>query len=88
MSEALLGIAVLLLLNIGAGLVVVARAARRREAMLAALLFGSTGVAILVVLADALAAPRVLDVALAMALLAAILGVALVVRGWPGEVER
>lgn len=85
MSEILLAVALVLLLNVAAGLVVVARAARRRDAMLAALLFGSTGVAILVVLAGALGTPRVLDVALAMALLAAVLGVALVVRGWPAE---
>ncbi len=85
MSEILLAVALVLLLNVAAGLVVVARAARRRDAMLAALLFGSTGVAILVVLAGALGAPHVLDVALAMALLAAVLGVALVVRGWPAE---
>lgn len=85
MSEILLAVALVLLLNVAAGLVVVARAARRRDAMLAALLFGSTGVGILVVLAGALGAPHVLDVALAMALLAAVLGVALVVRGWPAE---
>ena len=85
MSEILLAVALVLLRNVAAGLVVVARAARRRDAMLAALLFGSTGVAILVVLAGALGAPHVLDVALAMALLAAVLGVALVVRGWPAE---
>lgn len=85
MSGALVAVALALLLNVAAGLVVVARAALRRDAMLAALLFGSTGVAILIVMAGALAAPRVLDVALAMALLAAVLGVALVVRGWPAE---
>lgn len=85
MSEILLAVGLVLLLNVAAGLVVVACAARRRDAMLAALLFGSTGVAILVVLAGALGTPRVLDVALALALLAAVLGVALVVRGWPEE---
>ena len=85
MSAALIAVALVLLLNVAAGLVVVARAVLRREAMLAALLFGSTGVAIFVVLAGALGAPRALDVALAMALLAAVLGVALVVRGWPAE---
>jgi multicomponent Na+:H+ antiporter subunit F len=52
------------------------------DRMLAAQLFGTTGVAILALLADALAMPALLDVALVLALLAAMAVVVFVRRAW------
>jgi multicomponent Na+:H+ antiporter subunit F len=73
--------ALFLLLNVLAGLVRVARGPTSPDRMLAAQLFGTTGVAILLVLAEAVDAPPLRDVALVFALLAAVLAVAFVKRG-------
>lgn len=78
------GAGLLLLLNMVAGLVFVGRSRGGGDALLAALLLGTTGVATLLVLAFALPMARALDVALVLALLAAILGVTFALRGWPG----
>ncbi len=78
-----LGIAVVLLLTIVLGLGHVFRQPGRAESLLAALLFGSTGVALVLVLGKGLGLDRALDIALVFALLAAVLGVAFVLRGWP-----
>jgi multicomponent Na+:H+ antiporter subunit F len=78
-----LGIAVVLLLTIVLGLGHVFRQPGRADSLLAALLFGSTGVALVLVLGQGLGLARVLDIALVFALLAAVLGVAFVLRGWP-----
>lgn len=82
-----LGLAVFLLLNLGAALWRAARGPTQADRMLAALLFGSTGVAILVLLAFAGGHPALIDVALILALLAAITGIAFAQRAWqkPGE---
>jgi multicomponent Na+:H+ antiporter subunit F len=56
--------------------------------MLAAQLFGTTGVAILIVLAKPMKMPAVLDVALLFALLAAVVVVAFVVRFWASASDR
>ncbi|PKO84412.1 MAG: hypothetical protein CVU17_04330 [Betaproteobacteria bacterium HGW-Betaproteobacteria-11] len=50
--------------------------------MLTALLFGSTGVGVLVLLARAMQLPALVDVALTLALLAAITGIAFARRAW------
>jgi len=76
--------ALVLLLTMVVGLWAVVRPRGGVDALLAALLFGTTGVALAAVLARALARPDALNVALVGALLAAILGVAFVLRGWPG----
>ncbi len=75
-------LALFLLLNMGAGLVRVWRGPTQADRMLAAQLFGSTGVAILVLLADALTLPALRDVALVLALLAAMTIVVFVQRVW------
>ena len=75
--------AVVLLLTIILGLGHVFRQPGRAESLLAALLFGSTGVALVLVLGKGLGMDRALDIALVFALLAAVLGVAFVLRGWP-----
>jgi len=61
-----------------------------RDRMLAALLFGTTGVAMLLLLAPGLNLPALLDVALVFALLAAVALVAFVRRAWnpPTDEER
>jgi multicomponent Na+:H+ antiporter subunit F len=77
--EFLLPAAVLFLaLNLAAGLVRVARGPTAADRMLAALLFGSTTVAMLLLLAQWTAQPALRDVALLFMLLATILSVAFV----------
>jgi multicomponent Na+:H+ antiporter subunit F len=66
------GLAVFLLLNLLGGLVRILRGPTRSDRMLAAQLFGTTGVAMLLVLAEAAAWPALRDVALVFALLAVV----------------
>jgi multicomponent Na+:H+ antiporter subunit F len=80
-----LGAAVALLLTIVLSLGHVFRQPGRADSLLAALLFGSTGVALVLVLGKALGMDRALDIALVFALLAAVLGVAFVLCGWPED---
>ena len=68
-----------LLLSILAGLVRIFRAPEPAERMLAAQLFGTAAVAILLVLSHLMAMPALLDVAMVFALLAAITLVTFVV---------
>ena len=77
-----LSIAFFLLLNLAAALERAARGPTPADRMLAALLFGSTGVGILVLLAIANDARALIDVALTLALLAAITGIAFVQLAW------
>lgn len=67
------------------GLIYLARVADPSNAVLVALLFGTTGVAITLTLGYALGIPGAIDVALVLALLSAILGVTFVLRGTPGS---
>lgn len=83
MSYALAGLALLLLLSLVAGIVRVVRGPTPADRMLAAQLFGTTGVAIVVLLAEVLATPVLLDVALVFALLATTAMVAFVRRSLP-----
>jgi len=75
--------ALLLLLTLIAGLWRVLRGPTAADRMLAAQLFGSTAVACLLLLAQALGDPSLRDVALVFALLAAITAVAFVRRAGP-----
>jgi multicomponent Na+:H+ antiporter subunit F len=84
-AEFELAVAVFLLGTIGAGLVRVARGPTPADRMLAAQLLGSTGAAILLLLAAAMHAPVLEDVALVFALLASIVMVAFVRRGWGAQ---
>ncbi|MHC1768123.1 MAG: multiple resistance and pH regulation protein F [Verrucomicrobiia bacterium] len=77
--------ALVLLATILLGLTHVFRQPGRADSLLAAVLFGSTGVALVLVLGKGLRMERALDIALVFALLAAVLGVAFVLRGWPEE---
>ncbi len=77
-----LPLALFLLLNLVVALMRAARGPTPADRMLTALLFGSTGVGVLVLLAYAGAAPALVDVALTLALLAAIAGIAFARRAW------
>jgi multicomponent Na+:H+ antiporter subunit F len=81
-SAFLLGVAVFLSLNLGAGLIRVARGPTPADRMVAAQLFGTTGVAILLILSLAMEESVLADVALVFALLAVVVSVAFVKRGW------
>lgn len=76
-------LALFLLLNLGAGLWRVVHGPTAADRMLAAQLFGTTAVAILLVLAQAGGIAALRDVALIFALLAAVAAVAFVRRAWP-----
>lgn len=73
-------LALVLLLNIAAGMVRVVRGPTAADRMQAALLFGTVGVAMLLLLAEAMHAPALRDVALAFALLASVVTVAFLRR--------
>lgn len=75
-------LALFLLLNLVAGLWRVVRGPTAADRMLAAQLFGTTAVAVLLLLAQASARPALRDVALVFALLAAVAAVAFVSRAW------
>ena len=79
-----LPLALFLLLNLVVALMRAARGPTPADRMLTALLFGSTGVGVLVLLAYAGRTPALVDVALTLALLAAIAGVAFARRAWQG----
>lgn len=86
MTGFLLAAALFLLVTIGAGMVRILRGPTAGDRMLAAQLFGTTGVAILLILAEALGQPALVDVALVFALLAAVATVAFVRKPRePGE---
>ncbi|TVP47825.1 MAG: hypothetical protein EA350_04300 [Gemmatimonadales bacterium] len=82
MDDFLVLVAAFLALNVGVGLIRVALGPSPADRMLTAQLFGTTGVAILLILAQATATPGLRVVALVFALLAAVLSVAFVKRGW------
>ena len=79
MSTFLSLILIALLLSILAGLIRVLRGPAPAERMLAAQLFGTAAVAILLVLSQLMTLPALLDVAMVFALLAAVTLVAFVV---------
>ena len=82
MNEFNLAMAVVLLFTIVAGLTRIVRGPTPGDRMLAAQLFGTTGVAVVILLAFALDTPRLLDLALVFAVLAAVVGIAFALRGW------
>jgi multicomponent Na+:H+ antiporter subunit F len=68
--------ALLLLLNLAIGMIRVSRGPTPADRMLAAQLFGTTTVAVLLVLAEWMTLPALRDVALLFVMLAAIISVA------------
>lgn len=81
MSAFLYAVATILLLSIGAGLIRVYRGPGPGDRMLAVQLFGTTGIAILLVLGIATGEEAAIDAALILALLAAVTGLALARSG-------
>jgi multicomponent Na+:H+ antiporter subunit F len=88
MDKLYLVLAAFLVLSIAAGLVRILRGPTPPDRMLAAQLFGTTGVAVLLLLAEAQALPVLRDVALVFALLAALATVAFVKRVWYREDQK
>ncbi|MBL4574520.1 MAG: hypothetical protein JKY51_00275 [Opitutaceae bacterium] len=75
-------LALFLLLNLVAGMWRVLRGPTAADRMLAAQLFGTTSVAVLLLLAQATDKAALRDVALVFALLAAVTAIAFVRRAW------
>lgn len=73
---------VFLFLNLIGGLLRILRGPSRGDRMMAAQLFGTTGVAILLVLAEATGNPSLRDVALVFVVLTIVNTVVFVKRGW------
>lgn len=88
MQTLTLALALFLLLNLGAGMWRVLRGPTTADRMLAAQLFGTTAVAILLLLAQAYGNAALRDVALVFALLAAVTAVAFVRRTWPEQEQE
>lgn len=76
------GMALFLLLNMAAGLVRILRGPTHADRMMVSQLFGTTGTAILLLLAQGLNTPLLLDTALVFALLSGLAAVAFVKRVW------
>ncbi|MGM8898404.1 MULTISPECIES: monovalent cation/H+ antiporter complex subunit F [unclassified Psychrobacter] len=82
MQSLYLALALFLLLNLSAGIWRVLRGPTAADRMLAVQLFGTTAVAVLLLLAEASSSAALRDVALVFALLAAVTAVAFVRRAW------
>lgn len=80
-------LAILLLLNLCAGIWRVLRGPTVADRMLAVQLFGTAAVSMLLLLAQAFGNPALRDVALVFALLSAVTAVAFVRRVWPEKKE-
>lgn len=85
MSGLYMWLALLLLLSLALGLWRVWRGPSQADRMLSAQLFGTTGIAILLLLAEAMATAALRDIALTLALLAILATAAFTTRGWPGH---
>jgi multicomponent Na+:H+ antiporter subunit F len=85
MNEFYLGVALFLLFNVAGGMVRILRGPTAADRMLAAQLFGTIGVAMLLLLAEAVEAPALRDIALTFALLAAVATAVYVQRHGSGE---
>lgn len=84
MNALVLAVALFLLVNLVVALIAAARGPTAADRMLMALLIGTTGTGILVLLAPAMQLSALVDVALVLALLAAIGGIAFAKHAWPG----
>jgi multicomponent Na+:H+ antiporter subunit F len=88
MSTLALTVALFLLANLVVTMVAAARGPTPADRMLMAMLFGTTGTAVLVLLAAAGGGAALVDVALVLALLAAIGGIAFAKRAWHAEEDE
>lgn len=85
MSTLAMAVALFLLANLVIALIAAARGPTPADRMLMAMLFGTTGTAILVLLGTVGGGTALVDVALVLALLAAIGGIAFAKRAWNVE---
>ncbi len=82
------GLALVLFFMVMAGMVRILRGPTPADRMLAAQLFGTTGVAMVLLLSHGLNQPALYDVALVVALLAAVAILAFVQHAWqPADIE-
>jgi multicomponent Na+:H+ antiporter subunit F len=88
MTDIYLGVALFVLLNVLAGLLRVVRGPTTDDRMIAAMLFGTSGVAILLILAQALHRSELRNVALVLSALAAVNTIAFVRHGWREAARR
>jgi multicomponent Na+:H+ antiporter subunit F len=88
MTEFLFGATAFLLLMVAVGLVCVLRGPSDVDRMMSIQLFGTGGIAALLLLGAASEAPSVVDVALVLAVLAAFAGVAFVKAGEGAEADE
>jgi multicomponent Na+:H+ antiporter subunit F len=82
-----LSLALFALMNLAAGMWRILRGPTAADRVLAAQLFGTTAVAVLLLLAQAYGTPALRDVGLVFALLAAVTATAFVRRTWREEEE-
>ena len=82
MNTLLTAVALFLLLNLVTGLIRVVLGPTPGDRLIAFILFGTIGVAVILLLAEATANAPLRDVALVFALLASVIAVAFVKRGW------
>jgi len=82
MTTLALAVALFLLANLVVALIAASRGPTPADRMLMALLFGTTGTGILALLSTSSAGTALVDVALVLALLAAIGGIAFAKRAW------
>lgn len=82
MSVFLFALAVFLLANLTAGLFRIMRGPTAADRMLAAQLFSTTGIAVMLLLGEATGVPAAQDAALIVAVLAVLSGLAFVRRVW------
>jgi len=88
MNTVVLAVALFLLANLVVALIAAARGPTAADRMLMALLIGTTGTGILLLLAQAMRLPALVDVALVLALLAAIGGIAFAKRAWQSKEDE
>jgi multicomponent Na+:H+ antiporter subunit F len=88
MNGLLEAVALGLLVTLALGLIRIWRGPTVADRMLAAQLFGTTGVALLLVLAELQGMPALRDVALVLALLAVMAVLAFVARVWRGDPDE
>jgi multicomponent Na+:H+ antiporter subunit F len=87
-AELFYAVAIFLLLNGGVGFLRVLRGPTPADRMLIAQLFGTTGVAVALLLSQASATSSLVDVGLVLGLLSSVAMVAFVLRAWPADSPR
>lgn len=85
MTTLMMAVALFLMINLIAALIAASRGPTPADRMLMALLIGTTGTGILALLAMSMGLESLIDVALVLALLAAISGIAFAKRAWHQE---